>query len=108
MFVNKRFTHVHINKHFTHVHINKRFTHVHILKSERCFNVKSSTYYFHVKMKILTDFQIFISVSLINLSLPVLNNVFMLLCSKEKKLSANIIGTSTFEELALSLVPNKK
>ena len=59
-------------------------------------------------MKILTVFQIFISVSLINLSLPVLNNVFMLLSSKEKKLSANIIETSTFEELALSLVPNKK
>ena len=58
-------------------------------------------------MKILTDFQIFISVSLINLSLPVLNNVFMLLCSKEKKLSANIIGTSRFEELALWLVPKK-
>ena len=53
-----------VNKRFTHVHINKRFTHVHILKSERCFNVKSSTYYFHVKMKIFADFQICISVPL--------------------------------------------
>ena len=36
----------------------------HISKSKRCFNVKSSTYYFHVKTKILPDFQIWISVPL--------------------------------------------
>ena len=30
-------------------------------KSKRCFNVKSSTYYFHMKTKILADFQICIS-----------------------------------------------
>ena len=28
---------------------------------KRCFNVKSSKYYSHVKTKILTDFQIYIS-----------------------------------------------
>ena len=37
---------------------------VHISKSKRCFNVKSSTYYFHMKKKILADFQICISVPL--------------------------------------------
>ena len=35
------------------------------LKSQRCFNVKLSTYYFHIKMKILADFQICISLPLI-------------------------------------------
>ena len=35
-----------------------------ILKSERCFHVKSSTYRFHMSTKILTDFQICISVPL--------------------------------------------
>ena len=45
----------------------KNFSHVssaHISKSKMCFNVKSSTYYFHIKMKILTDFQICINVPL--------------------------------------------
>ena len=36
----------------------------HISKSKRCSNVKSSTYYFHIKTKILADFQICVSVSL--------------------------------------------
>ena len=31
------------------------------LKSKRCFDVKSSTYYFHMKTKILADFQICIN-----------------------------------------------
>ena len=35
-----------------------------ISKSKRCFNVKSSTLYFHMKTKILADFQICISVPL--------------------------------------------
>ena len=35
----------------------------HISKSKRCFNVKPSSYYFHMKTKILTDFQICISVN---------------------------------------------
>ena len=39
-----------------------------ISKSKRCFNLKSSTYYFHVKKKILADFQICISVPLNNIS----------------------------------------
>ena len=30
---------------------------MHISKSKRCFNVKSWTYYFHMKTKILVDFQ---------------------------------------------------
>ena len=34
----------------------------HVSQSKRCFNVKSSTYYFPMKTKILADFQIFISV----------------------------------------------
>ena len=37
---------------------------MHISKSKRCFNVKSSTYYFHMKTKILADFYIYISVPL--------------------------------------------
>ena len=36
-----------------------------ISKSKKYFNVKSSTYYFHMKKKILADFQICISVPLI-------------------------------------------
>ena len=38
--------------------VNKIFSRAHISKSKRCFNVKSSTYYFHIKTKILADFQI--------------------------------------------------
>ena len=38
---------------------------MHISKSKRCFDVKSLTYYFHLKMQILADFQICISVPLI-------------------------------------------
>ena len=33
----------------------------HVSQSKRCFNVKSSTYYFPMKTKILADLQIFIS-----------------------------------------------
>ena len=36
----------------------------HISKSKGCFNVKYLTYYFHMKTKILADFQISISVPL--------------------------------------------
>ena len=32
------------------------------IKSKKYCNVKSSTYYFHIKTKILTDFQIYIRV----------------------------------------------
>ena len=39
-----------------------------ISKRKRCFNVKSSTSCFHVKAKILTDFEICISVPLIYLN----------------------------------------
>ena len=37
------------------------FSHIsraHISKRERCFNAKSLTYYFHVKTKVLADFEI--------------------------------------------------
>ena len=37
---------------------------MHISKNKRCFNVKYSTYYFHMKTKILADFQICISLPL--------------------------------------------
>ena len=49
------------------MYVNKLFTYLSadISKSERCFNVKSSTYYFHMKTKILADFQICITVPLI-------------------------------------------
>ena len=44
------------------------FPHVsraHISKSKRCFNVKSSAYYFHMTTIIMADFQICISLPLI-------------------------------------------
>ena len=47
--------------------VNKPFTYLSralISKSKRCFNLKSSTYYFHIKTKISADFQICISVPL--------------------------------------------
>ena len=47
--------------------VNKHISRAHISKSKRCFNVKSSTYYFHMKTKILADFQICISVPLTEL-----------------------------------------
>ena len=37
---------------------------MHILKSKRCLDVKSSTYYFHVKTKLVVDIQICTSVPL--------------------------------------------
>ena len=39
--------------------VNKLFS-----KSKRCSSLKSSTYYFHMKIKILADFQICISAPL--------------------------------------------
>ena len=47
------------------VNILSRISRAHISKTKRCFNVKSSTYYFHMKTKILVDFQICLSVPLI-------------------------------------------
>ena len=46
--------------------VNKLFTYLTCadLKSKRCFNVKSSTYNFHMKKKISADFEIYISVPL--------------------------------------------
>ena len=46
--------------------VNKLFTHLTwaYLRKKRCLNVKSSTYYFHVKTKVLADFQTCISVPL--------------------------------------------
>ena len=39
-------------------------SHAHISTSKRCFSLKSSTYYFDMKTKILADFQICFSVTL--------------------------------------------
>ena len=77
------------------------------LKSKRCFNVKSSIYYFCMKTKILADFQICISVSLkkVSRSSPVdvfLGKGVLKICSKftrehpgrsviSKKLHSNFI-----------------
>ena len=46
--------------------VNKLFAYlwVHISKSKRCFDVKFSTHYFHMKTEIFADFQICISVPL--------------------------------------------
>ena len=46
--------------------VNKLFTYprAHISKNKRYLNVKTSTYYFQMKKKILADFQICISVTL--------------------------------------------
>ena len=49
--------------------VNKHFSNAHISKSKRFFKVKSSTHYFHMKAKILADFQICISVLLIDFSI---------------------------------------
>ena len=49
------------------------------LKKWKCFNVKSSVYYFHKKAKILADFQICISVPLNERMNACLNSVFFLL-----------------------------
>ena len=43
--------------------VNKPFTYLtHISERKKSFNVKCSTYYFHVKTNILADFQIWISI----------------------------------------------
>ena len=52
-------------------------------KVKSCFNVKSSTYYFHMMTKILTDFQICISVPLILKNPKTLINQQSDLCRKE-------------------------
>ena len=52
MFVNKLFTYSH------------NFSRAQISKGKRYFKVKSSTYYFHLKTKILADFQTCISLTL--------------------------------------------
>ena len=42
---------------------------MHTSKSKRCFNEKSSTYYFYMKTKMLQDFQMWISAPLVSISL---------------------------------------
>ena len=44
--------------------VKKLLTRAHISKSKMCFHVKSLTYYFYMKTKILPNFQICISVPL--------------------------------------------
>ena len=48
----------------------------HILKSKKFFNVKSSTYYFQMKIKILAGFQICMSVLLSGLAKTIHINLF--------------------------------
>ena len=50
--------------------VNKLFTYLKYacLKKQRRFNVKSSTYYFDMKAKIMADFQFCISVPLKNMN----------------------------------------
>ena len=47
--------------------VNKLFTYLtHVSKSKRCFNVEFSAYHFFMKTEILADFQIRISVPLMD------------------------------------------
>ena len=46
--------------------VNKLFTYLRCAYLRKCFNVKSSTRYFNMKTKILADFQICISLPLMN------------------------------------------
>ena len=72
------------------------FSHIsraHISKSKRCFNVKSSTYYFLMKTKIFTDFQICISVPLkYSTSCSTWNNHFNPLMHNAPKVCLTILG----------------
>ena len=61
---------------FTNFSYNSR---AHISKSKECFNVKSSTYYFHMKTKILGDFQICISIPLRSRKFHLLWNIIFLI-----------------------------
>ena len=54
--------------------VNKHISRAHISKSRRYFTANSSTYYFHMKTKILADFQICISVPL-SCNNSVFNNI---------------------------------
>ena len=47
-----------VNKHFTYLNCEL------VSKSKKCLNVKSPVCYFHMKTKILADFQVCISVPL--------------------------------------------
>ena len=42
---------------------------MHISKSKMCFNVKSSTYYFHMKTKMLSDVQICVPLKVVSTTL---------------------------------------
>ena len=59
----------------------------HISESKWCFKVKFTTYYFHMKMKILADFQICIIVPLSKCTLPVVHSVDIFM---HHKLECNI------------------
>ena len=61
-------------------HIYHIYYFAHISKSKRCFNVKSPTYYFHIKANTMADFQICISVTLkmvTNMELALTNMSFI-------------------------------
>ena len=62
--------------------VNKLFSH--ISKSKRCFNVICSTYYFHMKTRVLADFQICISEPLSEVAamLPILEKLKARMCER--------------------------
>ena len=69
----------------------------HISKSKRCFDVKASTYYFHIKTNILPDFQICISVLLIIYSLNALLSIRiseLTLFTRNKSKNVRIVGAT--------------
>ena len=88
------------------------------LKKYRCRNVKSSTYYFHMKTKILKDFQICISVPLIHYLFIYLFNLFSFIfliiviyisCSKhDLTITIFSINLHILEKVAKSLVLSSK
>ena len=77
----------------------------HLLKSKWCFKVKSSTNYFHMKTKILEDFQICICVPLIHIffSFFIIANVKS---SKQKGVRCKRI-TQSFHRITQYNQPNQ-
>ena len=73
------------------IFVNKLFIYLTglYLKSKRCFNVKSSTNYFHMKTKILVDFQIWISVPLKKKAYRNSRLTFLKNCFRHLKLYSN-------------------
>ena len=67
-----------------------------ISKSKRYFSRRSSTYYFQIKTKILADFQIYISVSLIGFSGSTSTTTHFSITMKQNILVINCMSRSCF------------